>query len=163
MYTKDNLLYITQLELLYKSCLLTLREQKVEYDVKHEMLSDLIPDHDSVDLLDSIEILHDVITNNEKYSEYKAINDMIEHAKSNVINVDSLAELEEQLGFTELEQEMGIEIVTGATLYGLINEIYEENDVYSLEELKHYMNGAKHWTLKLYYAGHDKQYVAVFS
>lgn len=50
MYTKENLLSITQLELLYKSCMHTLREQNIEFDEKHEQLFDAIPDHDSVNL-----------------------------------------------------------------------------------------------------------------
>lgn len=73
MYTKDNLLFISQLELLYKSAMHTLREQNIQVNEKHEQLFDAIPDHDSIDLLDSIEILHDLILQHENYEDYGEI------------------------------------------------------------------------------------------
>lgn len=69
MYTKENLLHVQQLELIYKSCLLTLRDQGISYDDKHTMLSDVIPDMDSVELLDTIEIVRDLLLQNEKYND----------------------------------------------------------------------------------------------
>lgn len=65
---------ITQLEQIYKSCLLTLRENKIEYSLKHEELLNTIISYtetDAIDLLDVIEPLHDLIYNHENYVHYR--------------------------------------------------------------------------------------------
>ena len=69
-------MYITQLELIYKACLFTLREYKIPYDKKHEELLNLIisyTDSDAVDLLDTIENLHEQIFNHENYVHYRQL------------------------------------------------------------------------------------------
>lgn len=65
---------ITVLELLYKSCLLTLRDNKINYAEKHEELLNTIIsyiDTDEVELLSVIESLHEQIYNHENYVYYR--------------------------------------------------------------------------------------------
>ncbi|MCL1696290.1 hypothetical protein [Lysinibacillus sp. BPa_S21] len=67
---------ITQLEQIYKSCLLTLREYKIPYSEKHEELLNTIISYtetDAVDLLDVIEPLHELIYNHENYVHYREL------------------------------------------------------------------------------------------
>lgn len=67
---------ITQFEQIYKSCLLTLKEYKIEYGEKHEQLLNTIISYtetDAVDLLDVIEPLHDLIYNHENYVHYREL------------------------------------------------------------------------------------------
>lgn len=67
---------ITYLELLYKSCLLTLREYKINYAEKHEELLNTIisyTDTDAVDLLHVIDFLHKQISEHEDYVYYRSL------------------------------------------------------------------------------------------
>lgn len=159
----NKLQHISQLEMLYKACIYTLRTEGIEVPEKHETLLDNTPDHDAVNLLDTLDILHDLIMSHDNYSELKEQNSIAAYAKSKVITVDSLDVLEQQLGFNELELEMGTDIYLDDTLELVVEYALNENSVETLDEFKSYFDGSKHWNLKLYHAEHDRKYVAVFS
>lgn len=70
-----KLLYIKQLELLYLSCISTLRSANIEFSEKHEKMLHLITQHNDhlseVDLLDTLDILHEEITKQDPYPVYE--------------------------------------------------------------------------------------------
>lgn len=162
MYTKENLLHLPQLELLYKATMYVLRAENLEIEEKHDNLFNAILDHDSIDLQDTANILYDLITQHENYTEVKLLDEILNYAQSKEINVENLDVLEQSYDFSELEIEMGTDIYLDDKLQNVIEHVIDNYVVSDLSAFKTMLDDVN-WELCLYYAEQEKQFVAVFS